>query len=122
MTFSLPALEFELSVVTLLAAFACCGATLLIVRMQLARHRRRVTDLEERLVTFVEASINVAHSVQQLQSPESALPRVEVHMPNRRWILQEASERLDAGERLSEVAEPLGLSREEVSLLRLRSG
>ena len=122
MNFLLPPLALDPVVIALAVTAILCTATLRVVRAQLKRHRQRVSDLEDRLVMFVEASINVAHSVQQLQSTDETLPRVEVHMPNRRWVLQEARDRLDAGEQMSDVAQPLGLSREEVSLLRLRTG
>ena len=122
MNTSLPLPALDPAVIALAVTIILCAATLLVVRAQLKRQRQRVSDLEDRLVMFVEASINVAHSVQQLQNPDETLPRVEVHMPNRRWVLQEARDRLDAGERMSDVAQPLGLSREEVSLLRLKAG
>ena len=96
-----------------------CFATVLIVAAALVRQERRVAVLERQLAMFVEASINVADSVHELQSGDPTAPKAEVFMPNRRLLLQEAQARLEAGERLSDVAQPLGLSREEVSLLRL---
>ena len=74
-------------------------------------------ELKGQIAMFAEASINVAKKVDRYvpQSVEGQGARREVS--SRRWILEEAKERLNKGEDLLDISIPLGLCRDEVRLL-----
>lgn len=78
--------------VGVLSILACVGYGLLIV--QTRRQTLRVAQLEEQLGVFVDASINVAKAVERRDPGELSAVEVNARMPTRRWLLNEAKQRL----------------------------
>ena len=92
-----------------------CASGYLLLFMQSMRAHRQIQQLQKQLDVFVDSSINVARSVDQLvhHGDGARSPAVS----SRRWILQEAKSRLGSGEDLLDIAAPLGLSKDEIRLL-----
>ncbi len=97
------------------ALLACIGYGLLI--MQTRRHSLQMAQLEARLSVFVDASINVARAIEQGGAESLGAGDVQARMPTRRWLLNEAKQRLQNGAAMAEVTRSLGLCRDEIQLL-----
>ena len=104
---------FELTLTAIVGGSAVMGYVLLLV--QSARQNRRIAALQQQLDVFVDTSINVARCVDRLTHEGGSQDVANV--ASRRWVLREARNRLDKGESVTEIAVPLGLSRDEMRLL-----
>ena len=110
----------------MLAAAASVGAALMVSALVLVsvswRRQRRLRDrlkrLEEDLGVFTEASTRVAQTLEQVLL-DRVTPGQSVHT-SRRYLLQQARERLAQGDSLATVARGLGLSDDEAALLGRR--
>jgi len=105
---------FNYILVGIISGCAMLGYVLLLV--QSARQHRQIQQLQAQLEIFVDSSINVARSVDLLlkQGNSTSLANVA----SRRWVLAEARKRINGGEDLHDVAQPLGLSSDEARLLK----
>lgn len=124
-------MTLELTATILLISVIGVIAVLLWRQQQLISLERRLEILQGQVDMFTDSSIQVARSVDQLtrrlqhaNTPLSELPSQEVTAPrqvaSRRWILEEACQRLDRGEEVADISLPLALSRDEVRLLSAR--
>ena len=106
--------EFSQIGILLFTVAGSCAFAMLLVENR--RRARQVDELTRKLDIFLETSIGVARTVDRLtvhgptESPST--------VASRRWIVAEAKQRVSDGESLKEVIAPLGLSRDEESLLR----
>ena len=75
-----------------------------------------IADLEAKLDVFVDTSINVARSVDKL-SAQGVEPKDTIS--SRRWLMEEARTRVKQGEHAVAIGRSLGLSGDEVRLLRM---
>ena len=81
----------------------------------------QLNGLGEKLDIFVETSMHVSRSVDHLvRQPDIGIRGVAAKQASRRWLLQEAVQRSDSSHDLEEVAQALGLSVDERSLLDVR--
>ena len=88
----------------------------LVMLVHIRQQAREMSRLQAHLDVFVDSSINVAASVDKLiHQPQRENDAGAV--PSRRWLLAEAQERMANGEELIEVAQPLGLKRDEMRML-----
>lgn len=92
-----------------------CVAGYLLLLIQSVKAHKQIQLLQRQLDMFVDSSINVARSVDQLVHHGTTGRSSTVS--SRRWLLQEAKNRLGSGEDLSDIAIPLGLSKDEIRLL-----
>ena len=104
---------YEIMLTAIIGGSAVLGYVLLLV--QSARQHRRITLLQKQLEVFVDTSINVARCVDRLTRDGGA--QEVANVASRRWVLREARNRLDKGESVTDIAVPLGLSRDEMRLL-----
>ena len=104
----------------LLFAVSTVGAIVYWQGRKFQAYELRVTELQEQLALYAEASVNVARCVDALVNRGES-EDVQEHA-SRRWVLEEAKARLERGSDLNEIAIPLGLSRDEVRLLNLTGG
>ena len=104
---------YESILIAIVGGSAVLGYVLLLV--QSARQHRRICTMQKQLEVFVDTSINVARCVDRLTHEGGS--REVANVASRRWVLREARNRLDQGENITEIAAPLGLSRDEVRLL-----
>ncbi len=104
---------YEITLTAIVGGSAVLGYVLLLV--QSARQHRRITELQQQLEVFVDTSINVARCVDRL-THEGGSQEI-ANVASRRWVLREARNRMDQGESVTEIAVPLGLSRDEMRLL-----
>ncbi len=104
---------YEITLAALVGGVTVLGYALLLV--QSSRQHRRITELQQQLEVFVDTSINVARCVDRLTHDGGA--REVANVASRRWVLREARNRMDKGESVTEIAVPLGLSRDEMRLL-----
>ncbi len=99
--------------VALLAVVLIGIVTAALLRWRRAEHR--VGALEREVAVYCEASTRVAQTLEEM-----LLARVrpgEVVHTSRRYLINQARQRLDQGEPLPRVARALGLSFDEVRLL-----
>ncbi len=83
------------------------------------RQHKQIETLKTQLDVFVDSSIRVAQSVDQLlQHPQDS---DRMNVASRRWVLQEAKSRVQNGESVVDIAAPLGLSRDEMRLLHTQA-
>jgi len=92
-----------------------CASGYALLFMQSMKAHKQIENLQRQLDVFVDSSINVARSVDQLVRHGEGVRSPAVS--SRRWILQEAKSRLGSGEDLLDIAVPLGLSKDEIRLL-----
>lgn len=105
------------SIILGLFALAFAGGLTLVVLI-CRQQAKTIAALEAKLDVFVDTSINVARSVDHLSNRG---PRTEIAEANssRRWLIEEARTRLKQGEEVVSIGRALGLSGDEVRLLRL---
>ena len=96
---------------------ALAGYVLLLV--QSLRHQRQIDALQNQLDMFAASSINVARSVDTLVRNGDQIKQARTS--SRRWLIQQAQQRIARGESLRLVADTLGLSGDEVRLLQVTS-
>ena len=111
---------FSLVVIGACATVALAGYVVLLVHSY--RQERRLAALTEQMAVFLETSMDVARCVDQLVVGKTDEARATSAPSSRRWLLSEAQERLAHGDELPAIASRLGLSQDEVSLLRVRVG
>ncbi len=104
---------YEITLAALVGGVTVLGYALLLA--QSSRQHRRITELQQQLEVFVDTSINVARCVDRLTHDGGSQEIANV--ASRRWVLREARNRLEKGESVTEIAVPLGLSRDEMRLL-----
>jgi len=86
----------------------------------LRANSKKIHALSAHLEVFTETSIHVSRSVDRfLRDPERG---GEVKQASRRWVVQEAMQRLETSGDIEGVAEALGLSVDEQCLLQVRRG
>lgn len=93
---------------------ACITGYLLLLVQNLKQHRK-IDALQAQLDVFVESSIGVGRAVDRLLHQGGS--NEVANVASRRWVIQEAKDRLRQGESLADVAAPLGLSKDEMRLL-----
>jgi hypothetical protein len=96
-------------------------ATLIGYGLLLRQHRaqsRQIAELSAKLDVFVQTSIDVARCVDQVVTSGVKEQSVST-VASRRWLITEARERIAQGQKISDIAVPLGLSKDEVHLLRI---
>lgn len=101
--------------IMLITMSVVCAAGYTLLFVQSMKAHKQIENLQRQLDVFVDSSINVARSVDQLVHHGEA--RGSAAVSSRRWILQEAKSRLGSGEELLDIAVPLGLSKDEIRLL-----
>ena len=77
---------------------------------------QRIVQLENQLTIFVQTSIEVARSVDRLTTPDDV--NGVKNVSSRRWVLDEAKQRLQKGDALGQVSQALKLKKEEYTLLK----
>ena len=89
--------------------------TTVVFMARIRRAEREVARLAGHLDCFSEASVRVADTLDQLlRGDVTPVGRVQ---SSRRYLLNQARERVGTGEQLQSVAQGLGLSRDEILLL-----
>ena len=96
----------------LLCLFVGCAGLL----MRSMRLRKELAALRDDVGVFTEASIRVAQTLDGLMQGE-VTPR-QASQASRRYLINQAREGVAGGEPLTALAERLGLSHDEVALLR----
>ena len=105
----------------LLGLFALSFAAGLALVVVICRQQARtIADLEAKLDVYVDTSINVARSVDRL-SVQGVNSGIEEATSSRRWLIEEARTRAQQGEKVVDIGKALGLSGDEVRLLRVNA-
>lgn len=105
----------------LLGLFALSFAGgLVLVAMLCRQQAKTIEDLEAKLDVYVDTSINVARSVDRL-SIQGVKTDLEEATSSRRWLIDEARTRVERGEEVVSIGRTLGLSGDEVRLLRVNA-
>ena len=105
----------------LLGLFALSFAAGLVLVVLICRQQARtIADLEAKLDVYVDTSINVARSVDRL-SVQGVSTGIDDATSSRRWLIEEARTRAQQGEKVVDIGRALGLSGDEVRLLRVNA-
>ena len=105
----------------LLGLFALSFAAGLAIVVAICRQQSKtIADLEAKLDVYVDTSINVARSVDRL-SVQGVKTDLDDATSSRRWLIEEARTRAQQGEKVVEIGKALGLSGDEVRLLRVNT-
>lgn len=112
-------MDMEQSILVGVIGFALAAGLALVVLLHL-RQAETIAKLQIHLDVFVDTSINVARSVDRLSISSNDEQGFE-QVSSRRWLVEEARERAKQGSELVGIGKTLGLSGDEVRLLRVQA-